>query len=299
MAKDNEEQKAEFSEAPPRVSGLQRFIRVFFGRKIVIFGLIVIVVLVIAAIFAPWIAPYDPYRPSLREALDQPSAEHLLGTDRVGRDLLTRIIYGSRTSLIVGFMAIGIAATVGMTLGLLAGYFGGWTSIIIMRYVDAQMTFPMILFALTVAAMLGGGIGNIIIAIGISLIPAYARLMCGQVLTIKQNDYITAAHAIGASNQRVMMQHIAPNCFPPLIVLVTLQLGHAILAEAALSYLGIGIDPPQAAWGAMVSEGYLHLLTNPMLSFAPGVAIMLVVFAFNMVGDGLRDALDPRLRGTL
>ncbi|MBA7667641.1 Glutathione transport system permease protein GsiD [subsurface metagenome] len=168
-----------------------------------------------------------------------------------------------------------------------------------MRLVDALMSFPMILLALTIAALLGGGLGNIVIALGIAMIPPYARLMCGMALSIKQNDYVTAARAIGASNQRVMLRHIAPNCFPPLIVQMSMMVGGAILAEAGLSFLGIGINPPGAAWGAMVSEGYRYLLTVPMLSFAPGLAIMLVVFAFNMVGDGLRDALDPRLRGTL
>ena len=231
--------------------------------------------------------------------MSQPTWDHLLGTDTLGRDTLSRIIYGSRTSLIVGIVAIFVASFIGNVLGLIAGYFGGKTYTIIMRFIDALMTFPMILLALTIAAVLGGGLKNIVIALGISMIPPYARLMCGQVLHIKQNDYVTASHAIGASNVRVMLRHVAPNCFPPLIVLMTMMIGGAILAEAGLSFLGIGINPPGAAWGAMVSEGYRYLLTTPILSFAPGLAIMLVVFAFNMAGDGLRDALDPRLRGTL
>jgi ABC-type dipeptide/oligopeptide/nickel transport system permease subunit len=168
-----------------------------------------------------------------------------------------------------------------------------------MRLIDALMTFPMILLALTIAAVLGGGLRNVILALGVSLVPPYARLMCGQALTVKQNDYVTAGRAMGAGNFRIMLNHVAPNCFPPLIVLMTMMMGSAILAEAGLSFLGIGINPPGAAWGAMVSEGYRYLLTNPVLSFAPGLAIMIVVFAFNMVGDGLRDALDPRLRGTI
>jgi len=299
MAEPKDISTLRFEEMAPRVSGFKRFLRVFFSRKVVIFGLVVLVALFLTAIFAPWIAPFDPYLQDLENVKQSPSAEHLLGTDTLGRDTLSRIIYGSRTSLIVGLVAIGFASFVGMLLGLIAGYFGGWVYTIIMRLVDALMSFPMILLALTIAALLGGGLGNIVIALGIAMIPPYARLMCGMALTIKQNDYVTAAHAIGASNQRVMLRHVAPNCFPPLIVQMSMMVGGAILAEAGLSFLGIGINPPGAAWGAMVSEGYRYLLTVPVLSFAPGLAIMLVVFAFNMVGDGLRDALDPRLRGTL
>ena len=288
-----------FDEAPPRVSALKRFIRVFFGRGVVVFGLIVIAALVFAAIFAPLIAPYDPYKQDLKNILDKPTSKHLLGTDTLGRDTFSRIVYGTRTSLAVGIVVIFMAAAVGMFLGLVAGYFGGIAYTVIMRLIDALMAFPMILLALTIAAVLGGGLKNVIIALGIALIPPYARLMCGQALTVKQNDYILAGRAIGGSNIRIMLRHVAPNCFPPLIVLMTMMMGSAILAEAGLSFLGIGIRPPGAAWGAMVSEGYRYLLTSPILSFAPGMAIMLVVFAFNMVGDGVRDALDPRLRGVL
>jgi ABC-type dipeptide/oligopeptide/nickel transport system permease subunit len=168
-----------------------------------------------------------------------------------------------------------------------------------MRFIDSLMAFPMILLALIIAAMLGGGLTNVMIALGVGLLPAYARLMCGQVLSVKEDDFIMAARSMGSGNIRMMLRHILPNCFPPLIVLVTMMMGMTILAEAGLSFLGIGIEPPGAAWGAMVNDGYDYLLTHPILSFAPGLAIMLVVFSFNMVGDGLRDALDPRLRGTL
>lgn len=287
------------SDAPPKVSGFKRFSRIFFSRGVVIFGLIVILILIVTAIFAPLIAPYDPYKQDLDNILSTPNSEHLLGTDSLGRDTLSRIIYGSRSSLLVGVVAIFLAAAIGMLLGLIAGYFGGVTNMAIMRFIDALMTIPMILLALTIGALLGGGLKNVIFALGISMIPPYARLMCAQALSIKQNDYVIAGRAIGAKNSRIMLRHVAPNCFPPLIVLMTMMMGSAILAEAGLSFLGIGINPPGAAWGAMVNEGYRYLLTVPVLSFAPGLAIMLVVFAFNMVGDGLRDALDPRLRGTL
>lgn len=292
-------ERTEFVEALPRVSTLKRFVQVFLGRGVVVFGLTVIMLLIISAIFAPWIAPYDPYEPSIKEILAPPSAEHLLGTDSLGRDTLSRVIYGSRISLVVGIVAIGMAAAIGMLLGLIAGYFGGITYAIIMRFIDTLMAFPLLLLALGIAALLGGGLTNIVIALGVALIAPYARMMCSQALSVKEKDYVLAGRALGATNPHVMLRHIAPNCFPPLIVLMSMQIGHAILAEAGLSFLGIGISPPQASWGAMVNEGYHHLLTNPVLSFAPGVAIMLVVFAFNMVGDGLRDALDPRLRGTL
>jgi ABC-type dipeptide/oligopeptide/nickel transport system permease subunit len=289
----------DFTEMPPRVSEFRRIRSVFFSRRLVVFGLIVILALIITAIFAPFIARYDPYQLDMANVLRQPCREHLLGTDSLGRDTLSRVIYGTRTSLMVCAIAVGIAASIGMTMGLLAGYFGGITYMVIMRFVDALMSFPMILKALVLAVLLGGGLKNVMIAIGIGLTSIYARLMCGQVLSVKENDYITAGRAIGAGNLCIMLRHVLPNCLPPLIVLITLQLGFAILAEASLSFLGIGIEPPGAAWGAMVNDGYKYLLTRPMLSFAPGLAIMLVVFAFNMVGDGLRDALDPRLRGTL
>jgi peptide/nickel transport system permease protein len=287
----------DYSETRPQVSEFRRIMRVFLRRKITLFGLIVIFITVIAAIFAPWVAPYDPYQPDLNSNLQSPSLKHLLGTDNLGRDTLTRIIYGARTSLIVGIVSIAIAASVGMALGLIAGYFGGIIYTIIMRFLDALMAFPMLLLALTIATLLGGGLKNIVIAISISTVAIYGRLMCGQVLTIKENDFITATRSLGSNNPRIMLRHILPNCFPPLIVMVTLMIGTAILSEAGLSFIGIGIDPPGAAWGAMVNDGYRYILSHPILSIAPGFAIMLLVFSFNMVGDGLRDALDPRLRG--
>ncbi len=288
-----------FLEAPPRISEWRRFVRVFFQRRIVIFGLLVLILLGLVAIFAEQLAPYNPYEQNLTNILKQPSREHLLGTDPIGRDTLSRLIYGTRTALTVGFTSVSMATVIGVTLGLLAGYFGGITNTIIMRFTDILMPFPMIVLALLIAAVLGGGISNVILALGIATVPGYIRVMCGMTLSIRENDYIMAAKAAGASNRRIMFRHVLPNAFAPIIVVITLQLGFLILAEAGLSYLGIGIKPPGAAWGAMVSEGYRFLVKIPILSFAPGAAIMLVVFAFNMVGDALRDALDPRLRGTI
>ncbi len=286
-------------DMPRHSSELKHIAQVILHRKVALIGLIIILLTILVAIFAPFFAPYDPYQPDLDNTLQGPSAKHLLGTDPLGRDTLSRIIYGTRTSLTVGLVAIFVASVGGMALGLIAGYFGGLANTIIMRCIDALMAFPMILLALVIAALLGGGLTNVVIALGIGLISIYARLMCGEVLTVKENDYVMAERSLGASNLRIMLRHILPNCFPPLIVLVTLNMGAAILAEAGLSFLGVGINPPGASWGAMVSEGYRYLIKLPILSFAPGVTIMIVVFAFNMLGDGLRDALDPRLRGII
>jgi peptide/nickel transport system permease protein len=289
----------DIASAPPKVNRLRYYYRVFFGRKIVVVGLVIILINLAAAIFAPWLAPYDPYLPNPQEALAKPSWSHPLGTDTIGRDYLSRMIYGARTSMTIGITAVFIAAALGVTLGLISGYFGGFLSIVIMRFIDAFMAFPMIMLILIIAAVLGQGLLNIIISLGIGMMAAYARMVYGQVISAKENDYVTAARLSGASSLRVMFQHILPNCLATVIVMMTMALGGAILAEAGLSFLGIGINPPGCAWGAMVNTGYKYLLSDPLLSTVPGVAIMLLVFAFNMVGDGLRDALDPRLRGTL
>lgn len=286
-------------EIHPAMSQLERITRVFLKRKLAIIGLVVVLFVTLVAICAPLLAPYNPYKVDVIHKLQNPSWQHLLGTDTLGRDILSRIIYGSRTSLMVGLFAIAIAAIIGQPLGLIAAFFGGKTHGTIMRLIDALMSIPMILSALVIGTLLGGGLKNVIIALGIGMIAVHARIMCAQALTIMQNDYILAAKSLGASNLRIMLRHVLPNSFPPLLVLVTIEMGICILAEAGLSFLGLGIEPPGAAWGSMVSDGYAHLMNHPILSFAPGIAIMFVVFAFNMVGDGLRDALDPRLRGTL
>jgi peptide/nickel transport system permease protein len=290
---------ADFSAAPPHINELGRFLRVFFTRGIVAFGLVVLLLMVIAAVFAPWLSPYDPYKTDIHSSLSLPNKVHLLGTDNVGRDTLSRMLYGARTAMIVGFVTVFSSAILGITLGLFAGHFGGITNMLIMRAMDALMCFPMIMLALLISVVLGGGMKNVIIALTFASIPVYARVVNGLTLSLKENDYILAERSMGSSDVRIIFSHILPNSVPPIIVLITLGLGNIILAEAGLSFLGIGIGAPQAAWGSMVNDGYKYLLTNPVLSFAPGLAIMLVVFAFNLVGDGLRDALDPRLRGFL
>jgi len=286
----------EFSQ---RHSKWRRYIRVLAGRKIVVFAFAVILLLIITALFAPFLAPYDPYDQNLQIRYQQPSTDYWLGTDPLGRDELSRIIFGTRASLQVGLIAVGIAAVIGIALGLLAGYFNGFVNTIIMRLIDTLMAIPPLILALTFAAVLGGGLNSLMISVGIAMVPTYCRLTCSLTLSTKENDYIMAGYAMGASAQRIMLKHLLPNIFPPLIVLITLNMGQAILIEAALSFLGLGIAPPGAAWGSMVKAGYRDLLTNPILSFAPGLCIMLVVMAFNILGDGLRDALDPRLRGKI
>jgi peptide/nickel transport system permease protein len=287
------------SKPSVRSSEWQIFKRVFFSRKIVIFGLILIFVFIMIAILAPLISPYPPNDQDLSNMLQQPDRVHLLGTDTLGRDILSRVIYGSQTSLIIGSITVCFSCFFGMLIGLAAGYYGGWTHFIVMRFVDALMSFPMIILALTLASVMGSGIRNIILALGVAMMPAYARMMCGQVLSIRENDYILADRTLGARDIRIMLRHIVPNCIPPLIVMVTVMLGGVVLAEAGLSFLGIGIVPPTPAWGSMINDGREYIFSNPVLCFAPGVCLMLLVFGFNMVGDGLRDALDPRLRGTL
>lgn len=286
-------------EAPPQVSEWRRLRRVFFGRGSVVVGAALMALVFLTAIFAPVLVRHDPYQVGTTVPLAGPSWEHPLGSDTLGRDTLSRLIYGSRTALMVGFMTVAIASVIGVSLGLIAGYIGGVPYMLIMRMVDTIMCFPMLLLALVLAAVLGGGIHNVIIALSIALIPGYARITCGMTLSVRENDYVTASQLMGAADGHTIFHHILPNIMQPLLVLMTMQLGSLILAEAALSFLGIGIEPPGAAWGAMVSDGYRYMIKNPILSFAPGIAIMLTVFGFNMVGDGLRDALDPRLRGLL
>lgn len=286
-------------EIPPKYSEWRGIARIFFSRKISVVGLSLVILITIVAIFAPLLAPYDPYEIDLTNKLAQSSSQHWLGTDNLGRDTLSRLIYASRNSLMVGIGAVSISAVIGQLLGLLAAYNRGWIFNIIMRFIDTLMSLPMIVLALVISAVLGGGLTNVIIALGIGSIPLHCRMMCGVALSVKQNDYITALYAAGANPFRIMFQHIFKNSFPTLLVTMTMGLGSVILSESALSFLGVGILSPGAAWGSMINDGYRFLLTNPLLSIGPGIVLMLTVFGFNMMGDGLRDALDPKLRGTI
>jgi peptide/nickel transport system permease protein len=298
-SKVNKVEPASRSGITPAKSEIRRIIKVFFGRKIAVVGLVLIVFLVITAIFAPWMAPYPPNDIDMSKTLAKPNAEHWLGTDNLGRDVLSRIIFGARTSLIIAIGATAVSVILGETLGLIAAYFGGAVFQIIMRVIDALMAIPMLLVALIMASLLGGGVKNVILALGVGMLSVHARMMCAQALSVKQNDYILAATSMGISDVRMMVRHIFPNAFPALMVVITVGLGAVILAEAGLSFLGVGVMPPYPAWGKMISDGYKYILSNPALALSPGVAIMLVVFGFNMMGDGLRDALDPRLRGVI
>lgn len=277
----------------------RRFWKTLFKRKVVAVCFSLLVIAFLIAIFAPLIAPYDPNAQDLMNSLAEPMKKHLLGTDLLGRDVLSRLIYGTRVSLSVGFVSVAIAGGIGMTLGLVSGYMGGVIESIIMRCMDAMMSIPLIILALFIGSALGKGLGNVMLSVGIAMVPTYARLTRGQVKSIKQLDFVTAGTISGSSRFKNAIIHILPNCVSPNIILMTMNLGGAILAEASLSFLGLGISPPTASWGAMVSDGYAYIRTLPNLSLAPGVAIMIVVLAFNVVGDALRDTLDPRLRGTL
>ena len=290
---------AEWQQTLPRYSETRRMIRVFFGRPLPAVGFVIIVIFIITAIFAPFIAPHDPFKLDILNKLQPPGLEHPLGTDSLGRDTLSRIIHGTRPSLIVGITVIGVSSFIGLLLGLAAAHFGGLVFHIIMRVMDALMAFPMLLLALLVAGLLGPGMKNVIIALTIGMLAAPCRLMCGLAMSIRENEYVLSARSMGMSNTRIMLQEILPNAFAPILVMTTVGLGATILAEAALSFLGLGILPPTPAWGSMVNEAYKFLMISPVLAISPGIAVMLVVFGFNMVGDGLRDALDPRLRGVV
>ncbi|WP_270848856.1 ABC transporter permease [Ruthenibacterium lactatiformans] len=288
------------SEKAVSNSRFHQNIRVFFSRGFmskICFG--IIIVFVVLAVLAPVLAPYPPTEQSLTEALQKPSATHWFGTDNLGRDLLSRILYGARISLISSLLSSLIAAAIGTFLGLVAGYFGGLLSQVIMRVIDAQLSIPPLVLTIVLAMVFGGGITGVSVVIGLSMFPSYARVSYAQVLALKENDYVMAAQLVGQSERKIMFTHLLPNCFPSLIVLFTMNLGTAIMLEASMSYLGVGITPPTPAWGSMVSEGYKYLVSNPAIALLPGICVLLVVISFNIVGDSLRDALDPRLRGKL
>jgi peptide/nickel transport system permease protein len=273
-------------------------VRYFLKRnpRILIGGAIVAVLLLLG-LSAPLIAPYDPIAVDPSQSLEPPSAEHLFGTDDLGRDVFSRVIWGSQISLSVGLISVGIGFLVGVSLGLVAGYLGGLVDLLAMRGIDALLAFPALLLAISITAALGPQIQNAMIAIGIVAIPAYARLTRGQVLSMREREFVVAARTIGAPPLRIVLRHIFPNISNPLVVQATLGIAGAILAEAALSFLGLGAQPPRPSWGLDINYNARYL-SNLMwwMSLAPGTAIFLAVFAFNFLGDALRDALDPRLR---
>ena len=265
-------------------------------NRLAAIGLILTAGWILVAAFAPWIAPMPADQQNLEIRLQPPSAQHLLGTDDVGRDILSRIIHGSRISLTIALSSVAIGMTGGITLGAIAGFYGGRVDLFLSRLVDMLMTIPTIVLAIAVVSVLKSGVTSVIIAVGITSIPVYARLVRGVVLTLRRLDYVEAAHGIGASDWRIITRHLLPNALSPLAVQATLGAGTAILVAAALSFLGLGVQPPAPEWGAMLSRGRNYINAAPHAIAFPGLAIALMVLAFNLLGDGLRDALDPRLR---
>jgi peptide/nickel transport system permease protein len=280
---------------PSNQTGFLAFCRRLWKVRLAAIGLGIVALLVVCAVLAPVISPYEPNRQRLLEALQGPSAEHLLGTDENGRDVLSRILYGTRISLAAGIFSVSIALFFGVLSGLVSGYFGGRVDDVIMRMMDALLAFPTLVLALAITAALGPGLRNAMIAIGIVFMPIFARLTRGQVLSVREREFVEAARTLGAGHGRIMLLHILPNVTAPLIVQVSLSVAVAILAEATLSFLGLGVQPPEPSWGSMVSRGKDYLDLAPWLAFAPGGAILLAVMGFNFLGDAVRDALDPRL----
>jgi peptide/nickel transport system permease protein len=277
--------------------GWWRTVTQLVRRRSAAFGGTIVIGVVVVAALAPALAPYDPIDQDLSRRMKPPGQAYLLGTDDFGRDILSRIIWGSRISLAVAAAAIVIGALVGSIVGLAAGYFGGGCDHLLMRSMDIMMAFPTLLLAITLVAVLGGGLGNLVVAIGVANIPQFGRIVRGEVLRIKLLDYVGAARGLGASHLRIILRHLVPNVWPVLIVLMSLRVSVAILSEASLSFLGLGIRPPAPSWGSMVAEGQKFIVLAPWVALVPGLAIMALVLGLNLFGDGLRDVLDPRLRG--
>jgi ABC-type dipeptide/oligopeptide/nickel transport system permease subunit len=271
--------------------------RRFRRNRLALIGLLIVAVILTSAILAPWLAPQDPAKQSLFEKRARPGAKYVLGADEFGRDILSRVIYGARIALVVGLVSVGIALGLGLLLGSLAGFLGGWVDAGIMRGVEVLLAFPYLLLAIAVVSALGPGALNTTIAVGIWGTPHVTRIVRGAVLALRETEYVRAARALGAGGSALIGRHIMPNILPTVIVYGSLFMADAILVEAALSFLGLGVQPPTPSWGLMVATGRDFLLVTPHITTIPGLAIMLAVLGFNLLGDGLRDALDPRLRG--
>ncbi len=272
------------------------FLRRFRRQHLALIALAVLLALVLSAVFAPWIAPYDPATPDYASVLDGPSAAHWLGTDAYGRDILSRIIWGGRVSLSVGFLSVALGGMVGIVIGLISGFFGGWLDGALMRLMDVLLAFPGIILAIGVVALLGPGIDNVIYSIAVFSVPVFARLVRGTTLALKQSLYVQAARSIGVGKMALMLRHILPGAMPGVIVYASLRLGTSILTAASLSFIGLGARPPSPEWGAMLADGRSFLGVADHLTLFPGLAIFVTVLAFNILGDGLRDALDQKLR---
>jgi peptide/nickel transport system permease protein len=285
------------AEAPRPSRGRGRLVWNQFRRsRAGLAGLAILALFLLAGLFAPMLAPYDPYEIDLEASLRGPGGGHWLGRDELGRDLLSRIIYGARLSLVIGVIAVAIGATVGVPVGALSGYLGGRVDLFTQRAIDVMLAFPGILLAIVLVAILGVGLVQVMVAVGIVSIPVYARLVRGQVLSLREQEFVDAARALGATNTRIVWRHVLPNTLAVIIVQSTLQVASAILSAAALGFLGLGAQPPAAEWGSMLSNARQYIRLAPHSVTFPGLAIMLTVLGFNLVGDAIRDALDPRMR---
>ncbi len=273
---------------------LARFVRRLLRRRSAVFGGVVVLMFVAVAVLAPYLAPYDPLATDWSAVRKPPSPEHWMGTDEIGRDVMSRVIWGARASLLAGVISVWIAMLLGVPLGVIAGYYRGWVDELLMRVTDAMLAFPFLILAIALAATLGPSLTNAMIAIGISTTPTFIRLARGQVLAVTTEEYVQAARAMGASDLRIMLRHVLPNAFSPLLVQATLSVAVAIIAESSLSFLGLGQQPPAPSWGSMLNVAKNFLGQAPWMAVWPGLAIFLTVLAFNLFGDGLRDALDPK-----
>jgi peptide/nickel transport system permease protein len=279
---------------PRELSPGERALRRLVRRRGAMVGLAVVVFFVALAIFASWIAPYDPLATSWSAVRKAPTAAHWFGTDEIGRDVLSRVVWGARASLLAGLVSVGISLAIGVPVGLLAGYVGGWVDMLISRITDAMLACPFLVLAIALAAFLGPSLTNAMIAIGIAATPAFVRLSRAQVLAVKVEDYIEAARAVGNSDWRIALRHVFPNIVAPVIVQATLAIAAAVIAEASLSFLGLGQQPPAPSWGSMLNTAKNYVENAPWMAVWPGASIFLLVLSFNLLGDGLRDALDPR-----
>lgn len=279
-----------------RMSQRRRTWRRFARHKGALLGIVIVIALIIVALTAQWIAPYAPNETNLRLRGAGPSTEHLFGNDDIGRDIMSRIMYGARVALMVGVISTTIAVTIGVLVGATAGYFGGWVDFVLSRIIDTLMAFPILALLLTLSAVLGPSLRNVIIIVGVTFWASYARVIRAEVLSLRERDYVLAARASGAGDGRIILRHIVPNAIGPVIILASLAVGGVIIFESALSFLGMGISRPTSSWGTMLSDGREHIRNYPHIAIAPGLAIALTVLAFNLIGDGLRDALDPRER---
>ena len=286
----------ESPQPPPRAARGVEFIKSVLRNRLAAIGVLIVGVLILVALLAPWLAPYDPEEQFSSDARQPPSAQYFFGTDTIGRDNFSRILYGTRVSLLVGVASMVFASLLGVTIGLVAGYYGGWLDMVLMRTMDALLAFPAVLLAIFIIAVLGPSLLNAILAVGIVYTPTFARLIRASALSIREKEYLESARAIGLRDGQIMRRVILLNSLSPIVVQFSLGVGYAILVEAGLSFLGLGVQPPTPAWGSMLGYGRNYMAIAPWLTAFPGLAIFITVLGFNFVGDGLREALDPRMR---